>query len=540
MATASKKTLIGARSASATSSSGPTLPARSDREIGVDRGPAPASARLSVLALSREVRSVVAAIEKNDSLYVLDLGDDRYALFRVDGLTVALDRILYEFLSDRSGSVSDRVRRLGRAFGPEATCESVESLLAVGQNDDLFTTPPPLVRSKPGTAQPGGILILVTQTCNLRCTYCYAGDGSYGGQQKLLRRTDARRVVDLMLERAPDRDRFVVTFFGGEPLLNFRLVREVVEYCSQKSRTCDSGPIAFRYNITTNGTLATDEICSFMRDHDFNIMVSFDGVPQRQNRPFANGVSSYDAVTKNIRKMISAGLSLDLRGTMASHDQAAEASVRDFVKLGRSLGAKRVMLSPADGVKNDRLENVGASELSVSDISGTRETYRKIALENLEEARSGGNGRALLDPYFVTAKALATGRAVGMGQCGAGFGMVAASTDGNLYPCHRFVGMEDYQIGSVDSGVDDQRLTKFFQDADAANAPECGSCFARQICGGFCFYHVADGEGGFVGPSRSECDGVRDGLKFSIRLMMEMRELDPVAARQYRSNMRSL
>ena len=487
-----------------------------------------------------EIAQVVREIEQNDALYVLDVGEERYVLFRIDGLTIDLGRILFRFLTwPDDAALEDRAWALSREHGLDRVRHCLESLLEATAQGQVFDAPPRLVRPDPRDVQPGGILILVTQTCNLRCTYCYAGDGSYGGVTKLLPSRDARRAIDLMLERAPERKTFSVTFFGGEPLLNWQLMRDVVDYCEGRAAD-ESRDLRFAYSVTTNGTIFNDDICALLQDYRFSLMVSFDGSEQAANRPFADGRSSYDVVVSNVKRMAAAGLNFELRGTMASGRQAQERSVQEFVQLGRSLGATRAFLAPADEVKSDNVGPSALHPLTNGDLAEVRSTYEKIALDNLDVARKGVDQRALLDPYFGLAKSLATGQAVGMGRCGAGYGMVATSTDGHLYPCHRFVGMEEYRVGSVRDGVDDEKVARFFSSADAASEPKCEKCMARLVCGGFCFYHVADGNGGFLPPEEKECEGVRDGLKFSIRLMMEMRELDPEAAGQYTRNMRNL
>lgn len=502
---------------------------------------APINSPLARLSAGGRLARVVRKIEENDALYVLDVGEDRYVLFRIDGLTIDLGPILFRFLTwPEDTALEDRFRALSQEYGPQRVAQCLESLIDATAEGRAFDVPRELVRPDPQKVQPGGILILVTQTCNLRCTYCYAGDGSYGGVTKLLPSRDARRAIDLMLERAPDRQLFGVTFFGGEPLLNWQLIRDVVGYCEDKVASETSRELQFSFSVTTNGTIFNDQICALLRDHRFNVMVSFDGADQAKNRPFADGRGSYGVVASNLERMAAAGLNFELRGTMATGRQARRDSVQEFVRLGRSLGASRAFLSPADEVKSGSVGPRPSHPLTTGDLADVRRTYESIALENLRNAREGIDERALLDPYFGLAKSLATGQAVGMGRCGAGYGMVATSTDGHLYPCHRFVGMEEYRVGSVREGVDDEKVAEFFGAADAASEPECSKCMARLVCGGFCFYHVADGKGGFEPPEETECEGVRNGLKFSIRLMMEMRELDAAAAGQYAKNMRSL
>ena len=483
-----------------------------------------------------ELAAFVRQVQDNPSLYPLELEDERFVLFRIDGLTIEVSQTLYDLLHVDPSSLPPALEALRVRRGAEEVTGATTALIALASEVGLGEEPPLLRRPDPATSRPGGILIMVTQTCNLACTYCYADEGTYGGRQKLMSERNALKAIDLMLKRAPGRDRFTVTFFGGEPLLNFPVVRAIVAYCSAKA---ESSGVKFDYAMTTNGTIVTDEIIDFLLEHRITPMVSYDGPQQTKNRPFGSGESSKKLVEKNIRRLTDAGLRLRLRAPLTQEAISHEA-VDGLVRLTTRLGAQSVVTSPASEIKNADLSQDPSSLPQHDDGARIREIFKAATRRSIGLARSGIREEVKFDPYNRLIGALAGGKAVGLGKCGAGFGMVAASTDGRLFPCHRFVGMDGYEIGTVEGGVDNERLEEFFVDAAAANEPSCSTCYARQICGGFCFYNMSDGDGGFNAPTQEECDGFRDGLRFAIGSMLHLRSLDPDQFRTYQSNMRAL
>jgi uncharacterized protein len=153
--------------------------------------------------------------------------------------------------------------------------------------------------------------------------------------------------------------------------------------------------------------------------------------------------------------------------------------------------------------------------------------YEDLSRENLEGSLNDPSRTVVFDPHHHLVKALAQGTAVGMGRCGAGLGMAAVGTDGQIYPCHRFVGMAPYRIGSVETGVEPDRVDAFFDNAKRASEGKCGECWVRLLCTGGCFYYNADGQGGFVPPEDHVCDSFRGSVEFAVGQMLTMANLPP-------------
>lgn len=465
-----------------------------------------------------ELITAMEAFRGNDSLYAMEVPNDRYVLFRVDGVIVEISKVLFALLrADVDVPLATVVEELAIEFGAESTNDAVEAAGELLRQQLLTIKPQPLRNPDPLTAEPGGILIMMTQTCNLACTYCYAGGGTYGGSTKLMTEDGALRAIELMLERAPNRKDFTVTFFGGEPLLNFRLLRRICDHCDQIAKARN---VKFRFSMTTNGTIVTDEIITFLKSRRFDLMISFDGEAGKVNRPFVDGSSSHEQVTSNLKRLAREGVRFQIRATI-TREMVQRETIAQLVNFGKEI-RREVIMSPASATKNDLLPYSSDLALTEQESDLLMEFYRETTECNVASSSDGRIGATTFDPNKRMVQALMRGEARGMGKCGACLSMAAASTDGNLYPCHRFVGMKDYVVGDLKDGVDPAKVESFFTRAEAANKPNCEVCFARQICGGFCFYTLADGTGDFAPPNVRDCDRFRESVRYSIGTVLRL------------------
>jgi uncharacterized protein len=467
-----------------------------------------------MVQVSDVTRRSIEAIQADDRLYPLHLGD-RYLLFRIDGFINRISKPLYDLLHGYQAlPLEERLARIEAESGStEALREEVSALAELTVDD---TVPEYIPLERVGRKSLGGILLMITQTCNLACLYCYAGGGSYGQPTKFQSTDNALTIIDHLIERSGKRKVLRITFFGGEPLMNVPLIERIVAYCEQKAQ--ETGKV-FAYSLTTNGLLVTPEIAAFLKQHRFTVMVSFDGVKTYHDkyRPTVEGGGSFDAVKQGVRTLIDGGVGVQLRATVV-REMVSKAFVDEAVSEAKALGVNRLNLTSVDCLRSDDNE----MELRRAEYEVLNRVYRSVTDENIASASSEP---VRFDPYGPMIKALATGKAVGLGRCGACNAMSAVSTDGRIYPCHRFVGMDDYQIGHVSSGgPDPEKVEEFFAKATAATYPKCRQCIARLICGGHCFFTVADAHGGFRPPSDGECENVRSGLLTAINYLMQLEE----------------
>lgn len=372
-----------------------------------------------------------------------------------------------------------------------------------------------------------GVVLMVSGSCNLACRYCYAAGSWLADSQSMMGWDVARAALDFLIRRAPERRAFTIVFFGGEPLLNFPLIEDIVHEC--KVRTAHGGP-SFGFTITTNGTILNTPILDFLREHRFGVLISCDGneVEQDGNRPFKSGRGSFAQVARNFRALRAAGVSVEMRATLV-RGTLTRRSVDGLTALAHSLDAERLALCPVEGAAGVPSELVPtASELD--DFAGVS---RDIADDNLSNAVAGSTARVLYDQLAPFLRLLATNRNSVNRSCGACFGMTAVGCDGKLYPCHRFVGMPPYVIGDVWSGAAQSRVAQFFERANEALRGECGTCWAYGSCRGVCFHHAADGAGGFRRPSAEECDRIRRSIEDNCRLLARLASLPADVQRRY-------
>jgi uncharacterized protein len=475
---------------------------------------------MATQTVSPPLDTLISGFDRDANIYYFDLGG-RLILFRVDGTVAELSESLFDLLSEREMPAADRIQRAESRHDSEQLAQLAADMEALRKQLGDPTLPPVLPYSPAGRRT--GVLIMVTQTCNLACVYCYADAGTYGQPTKYQQHDNAYKAIDQLIAESGNALNLVVTFFGGEPFLRFDLIKDIVAYCKEAGGRVGK---VFGYSVTTNGTLVTDEIAQFCRENNFNVMVSFDANKSFQDklRPTADGHGSFDAARAGIQRLVAAGLAVSLRATVVK-DMVREDIFREAIALTKSLGAKKIHLSSVD------CTHVGHESLALGDaeVAEIGRFTRAITQEHIDGQTCEV---PVYDPHASMIKALATGRAQGEGRCGACRGTTAVATNGALYPCHRFVGMDAYQIGDIHKGgLDASRVNQFFQAAMEAQEKACSVCFARLICGGLCFYSLSDAKGGFCAPDELKCNSIRANLLHSIEFLLQLRSDEGAAAR---------
>ena len=466
-------------------------------------------------------------IGADDRLYFLRVAEAP-VLFRIDGMVLQTGPVIFDLCETwKDDEPAERIQRAQSVYGEGEAADALDELVDLCRRGIVGSNVPNYIpRGVVKNSALSGILIMVTQTCNLACVYCYAGAGTYGQPTKYQTAEQALGAIDYLVANSGNRKRLRVTFFGGEPLLGFHIIKKVVAYCSEVAAAAGK---AFDYSITTNGTIVNDDILQLLKEHRFTVLVSFDGIPEMHDkyRPTANGGASYEAVRSGIAAIVAAGIPVNLRGTLVK-EMVNEETMRRIAQTAEELGAGRISLSAVDCLRNPTDEYA----LSPEDSSHYAEISHRITLENIENAGKGK--RPVLDSNATIVRALAKGDGVGMGNCGACGGMSAVATNGKIYPCHRFVGMEPYAIGDMASGgIDDGLRQQFFERFNEAGQTKCQVCMARLLCGGMCYFSVADKGGGFMAPPEEACENIRGSLKRAIGYLMLLQKLPREHARTY-------
>ncbi|MHB8126310.1 MAG: thioether cross-link-forming SCIFF peptide maturase [Desulfitobacteriaceae bacterium] len=344
---------------------------------------------------------------------------------------------------------------------------------------ELFYPQEPLVKA---------ICLHVAHDCNLRCKYCFAGKGSFGGQRTLMDLETGKRGIDFVLYASGNRSHCEVDFFGGEPLLNFPVVKELVSYgkqaAAQKNKT-------IKFTLTTNAVLLDDKVRNFLKTEDISVVLSLDGRPEvnDQMRPYPNGRGSYPEIVSAVQDFIAdfpesspyaVGTYYYVRGTYTHFNLDFDKDVLHLVDLGiKQISLEPVVASPGESYA-----------FQEEDLSLIMDSYDRLG-EKVLELRDKGQDFNFF--HFNVAMDQGPCLLKRLSGCGAGHEYVAISPEGDIYPCHQFVGQERYKMGSLFSPEPyqlDAGLVQTFRSANIYAKPTCQECWARFACSGGC--HAAN------------------------------------------------
>ena len=378
------------------------------------------------------------------------------------------------------------------------------------QNSDIAAE-----EDKP-TVRITNIVLELSNDCNLNCIYCYGDGGSYGRKRELMSAETARKSVDMLFNNCGDLKEPHITFFGGEPLLNFSVLKDTVAYCRELESKSDK---RFTFSMTTNGTICDDEIEEFCLKNKVHVMLSIDGPKciQDKQRPACDGKSSFDKIIPNIErfKRINHG-HLTARSTVCNPNF-------DFVGIKSSLlklGFTEVQMSLVDTDKTSPLY-AGSKSKDTYNEPLVKE-YERLALDYIETVKKEGRSSNKLfdsiirDLYFKNIRFTA---------CGAGMRGFAIGTDEKIYPCHRYMGMDDYAVGTLDTGID-YEATLLYRHSNVFEKEDCKNCWARFLCGGGCSHISVTQENDVRKAPRLYCETYRKLYEIAIYTYSELKKWD--------------
>ena len=314
----------------------------------------------------------------------------------------------------------------------------------------------------------------IAHDCNLACRYCFAEEGEYHGRRALMSYETGKQALDFLIANSGSRRNLEVDFFGGEPLMNFDVVRQLVAYGREQEKLHDKH---FRFTLTTNGVLLNDEIMEFANREMDNVVLSIDGRKEVNDRmrPFRKGAGSYDLIVPKFQKLAdSRGQErYYVRGTYTHYNTDFS---NDVLHLA-DLGFEQISVEPVVAQDSDDYA------LREEDIPTLLSEYDKLAAEMIQRKKEGRGFN-----FFHFMIDLEGGPCVykRMSGCGSGTEYLAVTPWGDLYPCHQFVGNEDFLMGNVWDGVTNTALQDEFKCCNVYAKEKCRDCFARFYCSGGC------------------------------------------------------
>ncbi len=346
----------------------------------------------------------------------------------------------------------------------------------------------------------------IAHTCNLNCSYCFASQGKYSGERALMSLEVGMRALDFLIENSGTRRNLEVDFFGGEPLMNFDVVKELVKYARMREKEAGKN---FRFTLTTNGMLIDDDVIDFAYRECSNVVLSLDGrkeVHDRYRVDYA-GNGSWEKIVPKFQRLVEAreGKNYYMRGTFTHANPDFLNNIKKILSLGfNELSMEPVVCSPDD-----------PSALTNDDLPIVMEQYEKLAELMLERHRAGNP--FTFYHYMIDLKG---GPCIykRVSGCGSGTEYMAVTPWGDLYPCHQFVGDEKFRLGNVFTGVDNTEIQNEFMACNVYSRPECRDCWAKLYCSGGCAANAYHSTGSVTGIYKYGCELFRKRMECAIMI----------------------
>ncbi len=391
----------------------------------------------------------------------------------VDDLTYdLLDNIFPPFEDKCPQKVIDKLLQFNKVEDIESCYNEIVELY----NDGILFSPDDYEKyAKYSVASPIKAMCLhIAHDCNLRCEYCFASTGDFGEGRKLMPLEVGKQAIDFLLENSGDRQNLELDFFGGEPLMNFGVVKQVVEYARSKEKEYNK---KFRFTITTNGILLDEKKIDFINEEMSNVVLSIDGRKEVNDRvrKRVDGSGCYDKIIISFKELVDKRGDKDyyVRGTFTKYNLDFS---NDVIHLYEQ-GFDQVSVEPVTGTSEDPYA------ITEKELPLVFAEYEKLSQKLMEI-----NKDKLRCNFFHFMLDLDQGPCAikRLRGCGCGNEYVAVTPDGDIYPCHQFVGKEEYKMGNLSDGTFNSDIKKEFANAHIYSKPECTKCWAKFYCSGGC------------------------------------------------------
>ena len=346
----------------------------------------------------------------------------------------------------------------------------------------------------------------IAHDCNLACRYCFAEEGEYKGKKGLMTYEVGKQALDFLIENSGNRRNLEVDFFGGEPLMNFQVVEDLVKYGRQQEKIHNKN---FRFTLTTNGVLLNDHIMEFANKEMSNVVLSVDGRKEVHDymRPSHNGKGSYDIIMPKFERLAESRNQTDyyVRGTFTKNNLDFAEDVKHLAELGfKQISVEPVVSDPADPYS-----------INEEDIPAIFEEYDRLAKYMLEKRKEGDEFN-----FFHFMIDLSGGPCVAkrLSGCGSGTEYLAVNPWGDLYPCHQFVGQEEFLMGNVFDGINKPDIVEEFRGISVYSKENCKTCFAKFYCSGGCAANSYNDHGNINDTYDIGCELQRKRVECAIML----------------------
>ncbi len=427
------------------------------------------------------------------------------------GAVHVVDELVWDILELYQAKSGEGIlQTLTPLYNPEEIEQALAEINTLQEEGLLYSTDPHQEGYRPrrdGVVK--ALCLHAAHDCNLRCKYCFAGQGQFGGPSGLLSAETGRAAIDFLIDQSGNRKHIEIDFFGGEPLLNFKVIKELVPYGREKAKQAGK---EIKFTLTTNGVLLNKEVQQFLLENQMAAVLSLDGRPEVHNamRPTPAGKGSYDKVLGAFQEYVQQKPpgGYYIRGTYTRHNLDFSQDVLHMAEQGfRDISVEPVVAG------NETDYAFREEDLPVLMQEYERLTRQLLARREAGEPVNFFHFNIDLDGGPCLPKRLS--------GCGAGYEYLAVTPEGDLYPCHQFVGKPEFLLGHVNEGIKNPDIIETFRQAHIYNKPQCTNCWAKFYCSGGCHANAQAFNDNLLKPYEIGCRLARKRLECAIYLQVK-------------------
>ena len=441
-------------------------------------------------------------------------GENYFVLDVNTGTVHIVDELVYDLVDDEKlRSQEELINDFGSKYSVDVIKEAYGELQELIDDEILYTTDQyeDIANSSMNDRDYiKAVCLNIIHGCNLRCKYCFADEGEYNGNKGVMSLETAKKAIDYVVKRSGPRKNIEIDLFGGEPTMMMKTIKEIINYARENEKVWGKN---IRFTMTTNATLLNEEMMDYMDKEMGNIILSLDGRKEVNDnvRIKVDGSGSYDDILPNIKKMIA---KRDKRKTYYVRGTFTHANT-DFyedVKAMVNEGFREISIEPVV------LEDGHPLALTESDLPKIFDNYDKLYKEMSRRKKEGDEFNFYHFNIDLNGGPCVYKRISG---CGAGFEYVAITPQGEVYPCHQFVGKDEYKLGSIYDDSYNRKIGKKFKKAHIYNKPKCRECWARFYCSGGCQANNLNFNGDINIPYEIGCKMQKKRIECAIALKAE-------------------
>ncbi|MDD2447058.1 MAG: thioether cross-link-forming SCIFF peptide maturase [Tissierellia bacterium] len=440
--------------------------------------------------------------------------NNKYIVLDVNsGGVHVVDKIVYDILDLYEGkSLSDIVESLNELYDKNSIVDAYNEISNLVEDGLLFSDESDIDFSYNNDNIIKAMCLHVAHDCNLKCSYCFASQGNFKGERSLMSLDIGKKSLEFLVLNSGNRRNLEVDFFGGEPLMNFELVKDLVSYGRQIEKQYNK---KFRFTITTNGVLLDDDKINFINENMDNIVLSLDGRKEINDnmRQTINGNGSYDLILPKFKKMVNKRGDKDyyIRGTFTNKNIDFLNDAMDFYNHG----FKKISIEPV--VTSEDMEYA----LREEHLDKVLAEYEKFSKEYINIKRKDKDFYFFHFMIDLTQGPCIIKRAVG---CGAGSEYIAVTPEGDIYPCHQFVGEKEFLLGNINEGILNTNIRNKFKNSNVYTKEECKNCWAKFYCSGGCHANAYYSHGDVSKPYRLGCEMEKKRIECSISILANLED----------------